>query len=131
MLQTQVIAAYESLLEQSRRMLECAQNADWDGIFALKSQGLIDAATLRRAESQTQLDERGQQRKLELITEILELDGRVSSCLQDRQNYLGQLMQVARQKDRLKGAYRVGGGQVIPMPALVPVGTLGHHEQAN
>ncbi len=115
MLQAQVIAAYERLLEQSRRMLECAENADWDGIFALKSQGLLDAASLRRAESQTELDDTGKLRKLELISEILELDGRVSGFLQDRQNYLGQLMRVARQKGQLDGAYRVGGGQVIPL----------------
>ncbi len=115
MLQAQVIAAYERLLEQSRRMLECAENADWDGIFTLKSQGLLDAASLQRAERQAELDDDGQLRKLELISEILELDGRVSNFLHDRQNYLGQLMQVTRQKGKLEGAYRAGAAQVIPL----------------
>jgi flagellar protein FliT len=113
MLQAQVIAAYEGLLEQSRRMLTCAQNADWDGIFALKSQGLIDAASLRRAESQAELDEAGQLRKLELITEIVALDNQVSSFLQARQHHLGELLQVGRQKNDLDNAYRVTSAQVI------------------
>ncbi|WP_175652970.1 flagellar protein FliT [Pseudomonas sp. Marseille-P9899] len=115
MLQAQVIAAYERLLEQSRRMLVCAENADWDGIFELKSQGLIDAASLRRAESHAQLDEAGQLRKHELIADILELDGRTSNFLQARQHHLGQLMQVTRQKGDLDNAYRVAGGQVISL----------------
>lgn len=115
MLQAQVIAAYERLLEQSRRMLECAENADWDGIFAIKSQGLLDAASLQRAESHVELDEAGQLRKHDLIVEILELDSRVSSHLHARQNHLGQLMQVTRNKGELNNAYRVVGGQVIAM----------------
>lgn len=115
MLQAQVIAAYERLLEQSRRILACAENADWDGIFALKAQGLLDAASLQREESQVELDEAGQLRKHELIVEILELDSQVSSHLHARQNHLGQLMQVARNKGELNNAYRVLGGQVIAM----------------
>jgi flagellar protein FliT len=115
MLQAQVIAAYERLLEQSRRILECAENADWDGIFALKAQGLLDAASLRRAESQAELDDRGQQRKRELIGQILELDNRVSSFLHARQEDLGQLMQVARRKGELNNAYHNAGGKVISL----------------
>ncbi|MFJ4344813.1 flagellar protein FliT [Pseudomonas sp. NPDC089401] len=115
MLQAQVIAAYEGLLEQSRRMLTCAENADWDGIFALKSQGLIDAASLRRAESQAELDEAGQLRKLELISEIIALDNQVSHFLQARQHHLGELLQVGRQKNDLDNAYRVTSGQVISL----------------
>lgn len=119
MLQAQVIAAYEGLLEQSRRMLECAENADWDGIFALKSQGLIDAASLQRAECQAPLDECGRTRKLELLTEILELDAQVTSFLRARQNYLGQLMQVTRKKGELDSAYRVTGAKVISLSHLL------------
>lgn len=119
MLQAQVIAAYERLLEQSRRMLACAENGDWDGIFALKSQGLIDAAGLQRAERQSELDEQGKTRKLELVTEILELDAKVSSFLHERQNYLGQLMQVSRKKDELDNAYRLNGAKVISLSHLL------------
>ncbi|WDY57907.1 flagellar protein FliT [Pseudomonas sp. PSKL.D1] len=114
MLQAQVIAAYEGLLEQARRMLACAENADWDGIFALKSQGLIDAASLQRAESQAELDEAGQLRKLELISEIVALDTQVSRHLHARQSYLGKLMQVGRQKCELDNTYR-GKGEVISL----------------
>lgn len=115
MIQAQLIAAYEQLLEQSRRLLECAEQADWDGIFALKSQGLIDAAYLRRAEGQAKLDDAGQRRKLELMTQILELEGQVSSFLHARQNDLGQLMQINRRKSDLNNAYRAPSNSVIPM----------------
>ena len=70
-MQAQLIAAYEQLLEQSQRLLEYAKKADWDGIFALKSQGLIDAAYLHRAQDQVDLDASGQQYKLELLSQIL------------------------------------------------------------
>lgn len=114
MVQAQLIAAYEQLLEQSRRILECAERADWDGIFVLKSQGLIDAAYLRRAEGQAELDDTGQQRKFELMRQIIELDGQVSSFLHARQNDLGQLMQINRRKSDLNNAYRKPNS-VIPM----------------
>ncbi|WVV49045.1 flagellar protein FliT [Pseudomonas sp. NA13] len=110
-----MIAAYEQLLEQSRRILECAERADWDGIFTLKSQGLIDAAYLRRAEAQAKLDDAGQQRKFELMRQIMELDGQVSSFLHARQNDLGQLMQINRRKSDLNTAYRVPSNSVIPI----------------
>lgn len=106
MMQTQVIAAYERLLEQARDLLECAERSDWDGIFALKSQGLIDAAYLRRAEVETTLDATAQQRKLELMTEILALDTQVRGFLRARQDDLHQLMRVNRCNSDLNHAYR-------------------------
>lgn len=115
MMQTQLIAAYEQLLEQSRRLLECAKQADWDGIFALKSQGLIDAAYLRRAQDQVDLDANGQQYKLELLSQILALEEQVNSFLHARQNDLGELMQINRKKSSLNNAYGASSHQVIPI----------------
>ena len=106
MMQTQVIAAYEQLLEQARSLLECAKRSDWDAIFTLKSQGLIDAAYLRRAEGEIKLDAVAQQRKLELVTQILELDIQLSGFLRARQDDLDQLMRVNRCKSDLNHAYR-------------------------
>lgn len=115
MMQAQVIDAYKKLLEQSRRILECAENSDWDGIFTLKSQGLIDAAYLRRFESETPLDEAGQAQKLELVTQIIELDFQVNQFLRARQDDLGQLMKVNRRKSDLNQAYQIPGNNVIPI----------------
>ncbi len=115
MMQTQLIAAYEQLLEQSQRLLECAKHADWDGIFALKSQGLIDAAYLRRAQDQVDLDANGQQYKLELLSQILALEEQVNTFLHARQNDLGELMQINRKKSNLNNAYRASSHQVIPI----------------
>ncbi|MHC8290440.1 flagellar protein FliT [Pseudomonas sp. XS1P51] len=115
MMQAQLIAAYEHLLEQSQRILECAEKSDWDGIFALKSQGLIDAAYLRRAEDQVDLDDAGQQHKFELISQILMLEEQVNSFLHARQNDLGELMQINRRKSDLNTAYRVSTNSVIPI----------------
>ncbi|AUG09838.1 flagellar protein FliT [Pseudomonas sp. S09G 359] len=115
MMQTQLIAAYEQLLEQSQRLLECAKKADWDGIFALKSQGLIDAAYLRRAQDQVDLDASGQQYKLELLSQILALEEQVNYFLHARQNDLGELMQINRKKSNLNSAYRASSHQVIPI----------------
>lgn len=115
MMQAQLIAAYEQLLEQSQRILECAEKSDWDGIFTLKSQGLIDAAYLRRAENQVELDDAGQQHKLELISQILALDEQVNSFLHARQSDLGELMQINRRKSDLNNAYRAPTNSVIPI----------------
>lgn len=115
MMQAQLIAAYEQLLEQSQRILECAEKSDWDGIFALKSQGLIDEAYLRRAENQVALDDAGQQHKLELISQILMLEEQVNSFLHARQNDLGELMQINRRKSDLNTAYRASTNSVIPI----------------
>lgn len=115
MMQSQLIAAYEQLLEQSQRLLECAKHADWDGIFALKSQGLIDAAYLRRAQDQVDLDASGQQYKLELLSQILALEEQVNSFLHARQNDLGELMQINRRKSNLNNAYGASSNQVIPI----------------
>jgi flagellar protein FliT len=118
MVQTQLIAAYEQLLEQSRRLLECAERSDWDGIFAIKSQGLIDAAYLRRAEGNTELDDSAKQQKRELITQILELESQVQHSLRTRQHDLNQLMLVNRRKSDLNNAYHAPSAQprsVIPM----------------
>ena len=115
MMQAQLIAAYEQLLEQSQRLLEYAKKADWDGIFALKSQGLIDAAYLRRAQDQVDLDANGQQYKLELLSQILALEEQVNYFLHARQNDLGELMQINRKKSNLNTAYRASSLQVIPI----------------
>ena len=115
MMQAQLIAAYEQLLEQSQRLLEYAKKADWDGIFALKSQGLIDAAYLRRAQDQVDLDANGQQYKLELLSQILALEEQVNYFFHARQNDLGELMQINRKKSNLNTAYRASSQQVIPI----------------
>ncbi|MFJ4144131.1 flagellar protein FliT [Pseudomonas sp. NPDC089734] len=115
MMQAQVIAAYKQLLEQSRRILECAERADWDGIFDLKSQGLIDAAYLRRVENETKLDDAAQQQKFELMSQIIELDSQVNQFLRARQDDLGQLMQVNRRKSDLNQAYRIPSDNVVSM----------------
>lgn len=115
MMQAQLIADYERLLEQAQCLLECAKKSDWDGIFSIKSQGLIDEIHLRRAEAKAELDEAGQQRKLELISQILELEKQVNSFLLNRQNDLGQLMKVNRKKSDLNSAYRASSNTVIPM----------------
>ena len=115
MMQAQLIAAYEQLLEQSQRLLECAEKSDWNGIFTLKSQGLIDANYLRRAEDQVELDDAGRQHKFELISQILMLEEQVNSFLHARQNDLGELMQINRRKSDLNTAYRASTNSVIPI----------------
>lgn len=115
MMQTQLIAAYEQLLEQTKHLLECAKKADWDGLFALKSQGLIDAAYLRRAQDKVELDDGARQYQMDLMRQILALEKQVQGFLHTRQNDLGELMQINRTKSDLNNAYRSSSSTVIPI----------------
>lgn len=102
---TQVFGAYEQLLQQSRSLLELARNQDWNRLVQEKSRGLVDIEQLRQLEARVSLGTEEQQRKGELLEQILELEIEIRARLVARQDELGQLIATSHRKQRLNRAY--------------------------
>ncbi|NHN78492.1 flagellar protein FliT [Azotobacter chroococcum] len=106
----QLIASYELLLQQSKGMLELARRGDWAALLQEKSCGLVDAESLRQLEARISLGQREQQRKFELLEQILALDAEIRTHLLARRDELGRLIVSSGRQRELNRTYRPGVG---------------------
>ncbi|GGX80140.1 hypothetical protein GCM10007160_04530 [Litchfieldella qijiaojingensis] len=106
MTQEQVLAAYETLRECSNRMLEWARLEDWDSLVNEESRYIIEVERLSKLEPSLAMDVAQQERKAELLEQILEQDMEIRRRLVERRDALSELIGVSQRKRDLNRAYR-------------------------
>lgn len=106
MTQEQVLDAYETLRERSNRMLEWARLKDWDSLVNEESRYVIEVERLSTLEPRLALDVAQQERKAELLEQILEQDLEIRRRLVERRDALSELIGVSQRKRDLNRAYR-------------------------
>lgn len=107
-----LLAAYESLLEASLRMLATARAADWDALVELESDYLVRVERIRRMDAQQQLDDNAASRKAALLERILEQDMEIRRRLVERRDELGRMIGSSRRQQALSRAYGPQRGEI-------------------
>ncbi|MFO8044611.1 MAG: flagellar protein FliT [Halomonas sp.] len=108
-----LLAAYESLLNASQRMLASARAADWDALVEQESEYLVRVERIRRMDAQLSLDDKAATRKAALLEGILEQDMEIRQRLVERRDELGRMIGNSRRQQALSRAY---GPQQGAMP---------------
>lgn len=115
MTEERLLAAYEALRECSSRMLEWARQEDWDSLVNEESRYVIEVERLSQFDSELLLDMPQQQRRAELLEQILEQDMEIRRRLVERRDALSELIGVSQRKRNLSRAYRPLG-EVTQLP---------------
>jgi len=104
-----LLAAYESLLARSTRMLACVREQDWPSLVEEQSRYVIEVDSLSRSEGSLSLSGEEQRRKAELLERILEQDMEIRRRLMDRREELSKLIGVSQHKRDLARSYGARG----------------------
>jgi flagellar protein FliT len=105
--QQQLLDAYENLLACSDKMLKAACEADWEALIDLQGTYLSQIETLRHLDdAQTMLDEAGNERKAELLAQLLEQDRAIRQRLNDRRHELTSMILGSKHELALSRTYR-------------------------
>ncbi|SDN88137.1 flagellar protein FliT [Halomonas shengliensis] len=102
-----VVAGYEALLLQTRRMLEATDRQEWETLVSYESDYVLQTRRLRRLDETVPLTDAHRRRKAELIEHILENNLRVRDRLVVRRDELGELIGTTRRQRNLSRAYGV------------------------
>lgn len=111
-----LLAAYESLLARSTRMLACVRERDWFALVEEQSCYVVEVESISRAEGAFSLSGEEQGRKADLLERILEQDVEIRRSLLERREELYKLLGMSRRKRDLARSYGVrefpgpGGG---------------------
>jgi flagellar protein FliT len=106
----QVIATYEHVAGITGRMVEAAQNADWDQLVTLEQKCSRLVATLELAATPVTLSPQQQQRKTGLIRQVLAADAEIRRHTEPWIDELKLLLDSAGKAQRVRRAY--GSGSV-------------------
>ncbi|MFP4137028.1 MAG: flagellar protein FliT [Halomonas sp.] len=115
-----VVAAYEALLHQTRRMLEATNRQDWGTLVAYEADYVMQTHHLRQLDAHVPLTEMDRQRKAQLIEDILENNLRVRDGLMARRDELGELIGISRRQRNLSRAYGVQPDNAFRHPTRSP-----------
>lgn len=103
--QALLLAAYESLMNASRRMLDSAEAGDWEALIEQEADYLVRVERIKRMDAQQPLDDGAAARKAALLEQILEQDLEVRRRLVERREELGRLIGSSRRQQALSRAY--------------------------
>ncbi|MDW7745263.1 flagellar protein FliT [Halomonas sp.] len=106
-----VVAGYETLLQQTRRMLEATSRQEWETLVSYEAYYVLQTEQLKRLDATVPLTEEHQRRKAELIEQILENNLHVRDRLMARRDELGELIDTSRRQRNLSRAYGVRAGK--------------------
>lgn len=101
----QVIEAYEHLLSLSARMLGWARLGDWSALIDEETRYVAEVNRLAEVEEAVILNETQQQRKADLLEQILEQSLEVKRYLAKQRDELGQKIQDTRQRRLVVDSY--------------------------
>ncbi len=107
---TQVIAVYEDIRIVTEQMLHAAHDSDWDRLVALekKCKGLVEG--LIAAEPREPLSGKLQQRKVEIIKQVLADDAKIRNLTEPWMKQLQNILNTASHEKKLQQAYDPGTG---------------------
>ncbi|MCP5242939.1 MAG: flagellar protein FliT [Burkholderiales bacterium] len=104
----QLINLYEEIKTVTNKMVIAAQNGEWDNLIQLerKCRQLTDELT--RNESKTLLTHELQQRKIEIIHQVLDDDAQIRSITEPWMKKLQDILCTNERKRNLQQAYVSG-----------------------
>ncbi|MCX2780133.1 flagellar protein FliT [Microbulbifer thermotolerans] len=102
-----LLAAYESLLARSTRMLACVREHDWFELVEEQSCYVVEVEFIAKAEGAIDLNEAEKEHKAELLEKILRQDLEIRQRLFKRKEELQKQMSVAQCKRDLARSYGV------------------------
>ncbi|MEA3639765.1 MAG: flagellar protein FliT [Lamprobacter sp.] len=104
--QQELLQAYECLLTCSARMLNAAREADWEALIALQGRYLEQMETLRGLDDEQMiLDQEVNNRKIELLEQLVEQDQEIRKRLMERREALTQMILGSRHQLALSRTY--------------------------
>ena len=100
----QIISTYEAILGLTNQMLHAAQNNDWDRLIELESdcRSLIEVLMLTDKQP---LNDGFQDRKAQILREVLADDAKIRNLTQPWIAQLGQILGSTDNEKRLRRAY--------------------------
>ncbi len=107
---TQVIAVYEDIRAVTEQMLQAACNSDWDQLVSLEKicKGLVEG--LIAAQPREPLSGKLQQRKVEIIKQVLADDAKIRNLTEPWMKQLQSILSTAHHEKKLQQAYEPGNG---------------------
>ena len=103
------IGIYEDIAAATARMLQAAQQADWDGLLAAETEC---AAHIERARgvAADDLGAEERQRKAQLIRRMLDHDAGIRACVQPWMTRLEETLSTSARRARADESYRTAAG---------------------
>ncbi len=106
---TKIIEVYESIQALTRNMLQAALDSNWDELAALEIKCRAMIERLIAAEPHDPLNPAQQQRKIEIIRQVLEDDAAIRNLTEPWLAQLQHFLGSATQEQRLHQAYGDNG----------------------
>lgn len=103
-----IIAAYEAILALTGQMLEAARNDDWDRLVALEQDCKKRVEELIAENTGQPLSGQFQQRKAQIIREVLADDAEIRNITEPWMTQLQHILGSAGREKRLHQAYGPG-----------------------
>lgn len=102
---TQVINIYEDIQVTTHKMLLAAQNSDWDKLIKLEQECKRLTSELINNEQESILNHEQQQKKLEIIHQVLDDDAQIRSITEPWMEKLQDILCTSERKRNLQQAY--------------------------
>jgi flagellar protein FliT len=106
----QIIGTYEAILVITNRMLEAAQNSDWDSLVAREHECRRLTEELIANGTGQALSGELQQRKVKIIRQVLADDAEIRTITEPWMTQLQNILGSAGRAQKLHQAYGPGGG---------------------
>ena len=100
-----VIAHYESIAAESKRMLEAARRSDWDAVVASERHCASLIGKLKAGRDTNALPEAHRRRKVELIRRILADDAEIRNLAQPWMAEVGRFLKGSQSQRDVDRAY--------------------------
>lgn len=106
---TQIIAVYEDIGIVTGQMLQAAHDSDWDLLVTLEKKCKNLVERLIAAEPREPLSGQLQQRKVEIIRQVLADDAKIRNLTEPWMQQLQSILSTASHEKKLRQAYEPGG----------------------
>ena len=106
---SQIIGTYETILDITGQMLRAAQDSDWDLLVSLEEDCRISVEKLMAGNPAQPLPARLQQRKVEIIRQVLADDAEIRNITEPWMLQLQNILGNTNRERRLNQAYRLSG----------------------
>lgn len=107
---TQVMAVYEDVLVVTEQMLQAAHHSDWDRLVALEQHCKSLIESLMATEPREPFSSQLQQRKVEIIQQVLADDARIRDITEPWMKQVHCILNTASHERKLQQAYEPGAG---------------------
>jgi len=104
----QIINLYEDILTTTNKMLDAAQRSEWDTLIALEKQCRELTCRLAANETESTLSHELQQKKIEIIHQVLDHDAQIRLITEPWMTKLQEMISTSSYKRNLQQTYQPG-----------------------